>query len=218
MKSLLKKILMLTVFVNFAMLTASQAQTRERATSFFKKTYFNIDWQLNAPFSNELADKISGWGASFEGGYKITPHFSAGLFLSFHTNNTYVPRTVLTNATTDYSIAFSTDQHHSLYQLPFGAAFRYSLNDGGILEPYIGLKAGAEYSKGESYIGSYVIYNNTWGFHVSPELGLTVHPFRHSRFGFHVAVYYNYSTNDNSLLQYNANGLNNYGFRFGIAF
>ena len=31
--------------------------------------YANIDWQFNAPLSNHFADKASGWGMNFEGGY-----------------------------------------------------------------------------------------------------------------------------------------------------
>ena len=32
-------------------------------------TYFNVDWQFNAPISNNFANKASGWGMNFEGGY-----------------------------------------------------------------------------------------------------------------------------------------------------
>ena len=31
-------------------------------------TYFNVDWQFNAPISNNFANKASGWGMNFEGG------------------------------------------------------------------------------------------------------------------------------------------------------
>ena len=30
-------------------------------------TYFNVDWQFNAPISNNFANKASGWGMNFEG-------------------------------------------------------------------------------------------------------------------------------------------------------
>lgn len=29
-------------------------------------TYFNVDWQFNAPISNNFANKASGWGMNFE--------------------------------------------------------------------------------------------------------------------------------------------------------
>ena len=31
--------------------------------------YFNIDWQYNWPLGDSYADKSSGWGMNFEGGY-----------------------------------------------------------------------------------------------------------------------------------------------------
>ena len=37
-------------------------------------------------------------------------------------------------------------------------------------------------------------------------------------FGFHVAAYYNYSTNNNDLLDYNENGMSNLGLRLGVCF
>ena len=33
--------------------------------------YANIDWQFNVPLSNNFADKASGWGMNFEGGYFV---------------------------------------------------------------------------------------------------------------------------------------------------
>ena len=49
--------------------------------------HFNVDWQMNAPISTDFADKISGWGMNFEAGYYVTPRWSLGVFLSFHTNH-----------------------------------------------------------------------------------------------------------------------------------
>ena len=33
------------------------------------KTTLKVDWQMNAPFSTDFADKLSGWGMSYELGY-----------------------------------------------------------------------------------------------------------------------------------------------------
>ena len=54
--------------------------------------YANIDWQFNAPLSNNFADKASGWGMNFEGGYFVTPNIGLGLFLNYHSNHEYVGR------------------------------------------------------------------------------------------------------------------------------
>lgn len=54
------------------------------------KTTLKVDWQMNAPFSTDFADKLSGWGMNFELGYQFTPRWEAGVFASFHTNHKYV--------------------------------------------------------------------------------------------------------------------------------
>ena len=43
--------------------------------------YANIDWQFNFPLNNHFADKASGWGMNFEGGYFLTSNFALGGFL-----------------------------------------------------------------------------------------------------------------------------------------
>lgn len=58
-------------------------------------TYFNVDWQFNAPVGNSYADKASGWGMNFEGGYYVMPKMAIGAFISYHTNNKYIDRQTL---------------------------------------------------------------------------------------------------------------------------
>ena len=58
-------------------------------------TYFNVDWQFNAPISNNFANKASGWGMNFEGGYYVLPDLSIGAFINYHTNNEYISRQTL---------------------------------------------------------------------------------------------------------------------------
>ena len=54
--------------------------------------YANIDWQFSFPLGIDFADKASGWGMNFEGGYFITENFSIGAFLAYHSNHKYIPR------------------------------------------------------------------------------------------------------------------------------
>ena len=80
--------------------------------------YANIDWQFNVPLSNGFADDASGWGMNFEGGYFITPNLGLGLFLNYHSNHEYVGReTFPVNGG-----SMTSDQQHTIFQMPFGAA------------------------------------------------------------------------------------------------
>ena len=106
--------------------------------------YANIDWQFNFPLSNHFADKASGWGMSFEGGYYVTPNIALGAFLAYHSNHEYFGRQTLP---VGEGGSINTDQQHTLFQLPFGLAGRYTFDRGSAFQPYIGLKVGLNMPK-----------------------------------------------------------------------
>ena len=147
-----------------------------------------------------------------EGGYFITPMLAVGGFASFNTNNEYVPRKTYTFS--DMS-ALTTDLNRSIYQVPFGATMRVRFMR-TMFQPYIEAKLGAEYSTQSTYMSTFVNRHDNWGFYISPEVGMTFFPFERTDFGFQVAVYYSYATNQNKAVD--INGLNNLGFKLGIAF
>ena len=82
---------------------------------------------------------------------------------------------------------------------------------------YFGVKLGANYAKVRSNYNMFETRDNTWGFYVSPEIGLNVYPWAYGP-GLHIAVYYSYATNKANVLTYNVDKLNNFGFRVGLAF
>lgn len=158
-----------------ALCTLLLALARPGQAQIFPKSYINIDWQVNVPLGKSFADKASGWGMNFEGGYRITPAVAVGPFISFHTNLQNIDRRTL--YLNDGS-ALTTNQKHAVFQLPFGATGRYSWLNNSIFQPYVGMKLGACYSQFSSYY--YVIkqYENTWGFYLSPEVGVRSSPIR----------------------------------------
>ena len=180
----------------------------------FPNGYLNIDWQVNAP-DGSFADKVSGWGMNFEGGYRITPAIAVGPFLSYHTHLGSVGRRTLQLGD---GTALTTNQKHSLFQLPFGVTGRYSWFNSSVLQPYVGLKLGANYAQMSSYYYIVKQYDDSWGFYLSPEIGLTIFPQPEYRFGFHVALYYSYATNQSRVLTYSVNNINNFGLRVGVSF
>lgn len=102
--------------------------------------YLNIDWQYNVPLGISFADKSSGWGMNFETGYYFPCNIGLGVFFAYHTNNEYVPRRTIEASPTS---AVTTDQQHSLYQVPFGVTGRYRFLPRSICEPYVAMKLGA---------------------------------------------------------------------------
>lgn len=188
---------------------------KSRAQSVADNLHFNIDWQMNAPVSTDFGDKISGWGMNFEGGYYVAPHWSVGAFVNYHTNHKYVGRQTLPVSST---ASLTTDQQQSVFRLPFGLSAAYKIGNGSYVRPYFGIKAGAMYAKSSSYLNTVQVYDKSWGFYASPELGMNIYPVPDKRFGFHVALYYSYATNQSELLTYSQDGMNNLGFRLGICF
>lgn len=177
--------------------------------------YFNIDWQYNVPLGTSFADKSSGWGMNFEGGYYFPSNIGLGAFISYHTNNKYIPRQTFPLGETG---AVTTDQQHSVFQLPFGITGRYRFTSGRVLEPYFALKVGANYARVSSYFYVLEAYERTWGFYLSPELGLNIAPFSQNRIGIHVAAYYSYATNQSTMLNFKMDQLSNFGVRVGLSF
>lgn len=177
-----------------------------------KRYYVNGGWQFNGTIKNEVAESAQGYGAFIESGYYITPMIAVGGFASFNTNNQYYPKQTYTFAD---KAALTTDLNKSIYQVPFGAIVRYRfMRD--MFQPYVEAKIGTEFSTQSTYMSTFVSRDNNWGFYVSPEIGVTVWPFAQEDFGFLLAAYYSYSTNKSS--NYNLKGINNAGFKLGIAF
>ena len=177
-----------------------------------KKYYINGGWQFNGTIGNTFAKSAQGYGAYIEGGYYITPMVAVGGFASFNTNNEYHPKQTYTFS--DKS-ALTTDLDRSVYQVPFGTTVRVRFMRYE-LQPYVEAKIGTEYSSQSTYMSTFVNRHDNWGFYMSPEVGLTFFPFEKTDMGFQFAVYYSYATNRNK--SYDINGLNNLGFKLGIAF
>jgi hypothetical protein len=203
----MKKILFTIAALAAFFLTSVQADAQ-----MGKKYYINSGWQFNGTLANDFAESAQGYGAYFQGGYYITPMFAIGGFASFNTNNEYVPKKTYTFS--DMS-ALTTDLNRSIYQVPFGATMRYRFLR-SMFQPYIEAKVGAEYSSQNTYMSTFVNRHDNWGFYVSPEVGLTFFPFEKTDLGFQVAVYYSYATNANKAID--LEGLNNLGFKLGMAF
>ncbi len=177
-----------------------------------KRDYINAGWQFNGTPNNSFAESAQGYGAYLEGGYYVTPMFAVGGFASFNTNNQYFPKQTYTYS--DKS-ALTTDIDKSIYQVPFGTTLRVRFLR-GMVQPYAEAKIGTEYSTQNIYMSTFVTRQDNWGFYVSPEIGLTFFPFSQNDFGFHFAAFYSYATNRNKT--FNIDGINNVGFKLGIAF
>jgi hypothetical protein len=203
----MKKFLYILVAVSAFMIFAGNADAQ-----MGKKYYVNAGWQFNGTVGNSFVQSAQGYGAYIEGGYYLTPMFAVGGFASFNTNNEYIPKQTYTFS--DNS-ALTTDLDRSVYQVPFGFTMRTRFLRSEF-QPYLGTKVGAEFSTQSTYMSTFVNRHDNWGFYMSPEIGFTYFPFEKTDFGFQLAVYYSFCTNRNK--SYDIKGINNLGFKLGIAF
>jgi hypothetical protein len=203
----MKKIIYIMATVAAMLLAATQADAQ-----LGKRYYINGGWQFNGTPGNDFAKSAQGYGAYMEGGYYVTPMLAVGGFASFNTNDEYVPRTTYTFSNQS---ALTTDLTRSIYQVPFGATVRYRFMR-SMFQPYVEAKIGTEYSTQNTYMSTFVNRHDNWGFYISPEVGMTIFPFNSTDFGFQMAIYYSYATNENKAID--LSGINNLGFKLGIAF
>ena len=177
-----------------------------------KRMYVNAGWQFNGTVANDYVENAQGYGAYLEGGYYITPMVAIGGFASFGTNNEYIPKKTYS---LEDNAAITTDLDHSLYQVPFGTTVRVRFMRSEF-QPYVEAKIGSEYSTQSTYMSTFVNRQDNWGFYISPEVGFTYFPFYKEDVGFQLAAYYSYATNRND--KFGIKGLNNLGFKLGLAF
>ena len=132
----------------------------------------------------------------------------------YHSNHKYIPRETIPLPENG---SLNTDQQHTLFQLPFGVSGRYTMNREGMFQPYFGLKLGPQYGKLKTVFNAFQETTDTWGFYMSPEIGVNIFPWVY-RPGIHVAAYYSYATNKGKLMNDHVDGMSNFGLRLGIGF
>lgn len=174
-----------------------------------------IDWQMNAPLNSGFTSGISGWGMNFEGLFDVTPNFTVGTFVNFHTNHEYFGRQAIPLSPTE---TLTTDRQNSAFQLPFGLSGAVNFVDHGRFIPYFGVKTGAMFARNTSYYNVYYAQDKSWGYYVSPEIGIRIYPAKTRHFGFHVAGFYNVATNKSQVLSTDIDNQSNIGFRVGVFF
>ena len=155
MKTTFTKTILRTLVLAGCMLLTVLPQAQAQCCASQRKVHFAIDWQMNAPLSTDFADKISGWGMNLEGAYDVTPNFSVGAFVSFHTNHRYVGRQTLHLSPTE---SLTTDQQRSAFQVPFGIAGAYTFCNGSHVRPYVGVKLGTMFARNTTYFGTGGLY------------------------------------------------------------
>jgi opacity protein-like surface antigen len=197
----------MTVLLFFtAMPFALQAQERV--------LQLDINYAIGIPsssFKTDAVDKTSFRGWTANAMYNINNNISVGLGVGYQDFYQKYPRAVYKMA---QGQEISAVISNSIQILPILAQVQYRFMPHSMIEPYIGVGAGANFVTFDQYLGEFGSSTSDVKFAVRPEVGLFV-PFRKDGpAGIHLFGDYNY-------LPYKMNGvdnLSNWGAGIGVKF
>lgn len=178
------------------------------------RSYYQVGWQFDFPIHSGFSNNMNDLGLYLDAGYYLTPNISLGGFINITTQNDYIPRQTFTAGT----ISINTDQVRSVIRIPFGVSLRYRFSWRTRWQPYVSAKFGSNYANIESVQQIYEYNDKSWGFYTSPEIGISIFPFKQKYLGFNLAAYYSYATNHSKVFFGEIDGMNNLGFRVGLTF
>jgi len=185
---------------------ALQAQERE--------LQLDINYGIGIPsssFKTDAIDKTSFRGWTANAMYNISNNISIGLGVGYQDFYQKYPRGIYkTSEGGEISAVIS----NSIQTLPVLAQVQYRFMPGSMVQPYIGVGAGANFVTFDQYLGEFGSSTSDIKFAVRPQVGLFV-PFRKDGpAGIHLYGNYNY-------LPYKMNGvdnLSNWGAGIGVKF
>jgi opacity protein-like surface antigen len=195
-------IIVMTGLMSFA----SQAQ--ERALQL------DINYAIGIPsssFKTDAVDKTSFRGWTANAMYNLSDNISIVLGVGYQDFYQKYPRAVYKTAEGGEISAVITN---SIQTIPVLAQVQYRFLPNGMMQPYVGVGAGANFVTFDQYLGEFGNSTSDIKFAVRPEVGLFV-PFRkNGPSGIHLFGDYNY-------LPYKTNGvdnLSNWGAGIGVKF
>ena len=178
-------------------------------------TYYQCGWQFDFPIKSDFSNKMNDLGLYVDVGYYFTHNISLGGFINVNTQYDNVTRNVTNDNT---STSENIEETLSYISVPFGASLRYRFVHDTWWQPYVSAKAGVNYAEAKSTMPLDTYSDKSWGFYVSPELGINIFPFKKYLLGINLAAYYAYATNRHDVSSRQVNGLNSMGIRLGLAF
>lgn len=179
------------------------------------KNLFGISWEIGVPLNNnDFLNKTSIAGGKFEYRRFINKKLSVGGFINWNSYYQYIPKATYNNV--DATQAVTTDMYRYIYTAPFGVSTHYYFSTRNLINPFIGLGLGAQYSEQNLYFNIYESTSKNWGLLVRPEFGIIITPHPWHSMSFLLGSGYSLSTNKNNNL--GINNIQNLTFQLGLIF
>ncbi len=176
-------VILLTVSAIFA-----NAQTK------YQQVY-SVTWNTYQPIgtTSDFISQYSLNGLDLSYTYYFSNNMGVGLDIAWNFNNKAIaPQVIKPND----NIAIYAAQFRQVQTVPVKAQFKYMITPESPVRLYVAAGIGALNYAYQTEVQEFVLWDNTWGFLVSPEVGMLVPFGRDAQWGLNLHVGYNYGTND----------------------
>lgn len=200
MNDIMKKIF--TVLAALMITTASFAQiygdddsnVHFKSPTHIYRQIYSINWQAALPVgsSSDFLSKMSFNGMNVNFAFFINDYIAVGADFSWNYNQKLLPPTAyyLTENIGFYASLYKTTQC-----FPLKAQFKYIINPEGFAKVYLAAGLGATSYTEATQIQDYQVWNSSWGFLMSPEVGVLIPFGKNAPWGANITAGYNWATN-----------------------
>lgn len=208
----MKKIVLLSAII---LSCAGLAKAQSYSYGNDMKQIYSINYQINVP-SGSMRDFVSN--ASFEGvninwAYFLSDKVAVGLDFSYNNYHKKIGQRVY-RPTED--MAINAAQYRYTQAFPLKAQVKYFFSQNRYIKGYAGLGIGALSAGQHIVIQDLGDWHNSWGFLLSPEIGMLIPFGADAPFGANVTAGYNWSTNKSTFGNIDIDNRQSFYFNVGL--
>ncbi len=196
---------MLCVFAGFAQTQENDPfadyTPKEKVRHSYEQIY-SFNWLSSLPLGSS-ADYISSFspkGFSFNFSYFFTSNLGVGVDFGWSYNSKFIPREVY-RPDENTAIAAATNRHSDIF--PIKAQFKYMINPKSAVKVYASAGIGGLRYGEETHVQDLSISDHSWGFLMSPEIGIIVPFGKDATYGLNANAGINWATNNFFNLYFN---------------
>ncbi len=176
---------------------------------------YSLSYQMNIPLgdSRDFVSKASFEGVNINWAYFVAPKIAVGFDLSYNNYHQKIGQKIYRP---NDNMAVNAAQYRYTQAFPIKAQVRYFCNPDNYIKCYTGLGIGALSAGQHIIVQDLDQWHNSWGFLLSPEIGMLIPFSADSQFGVNVTAGYNWSTNKSTFGNIDINRLQSFYFNVGL--
>ena len=201
MKNNIKKYIIAVILIFAIVPTFAQKYKTEAGSKNYvvtNRTYsqvYSFSWMTNVPLgqSHNFLPKVSCNGAALSFSYFFTPNIGMGIDVAWSYNSKYYKPEVYMPS---QNVAIYSSRKKKSEIFPIKAQFKYMINPNSFAKVFVGAGIGAINWNSYKEVQEIQSWENSWGFLMSPEVGVLVPFGRNSCWGAEAVAGYNWGTNN----------------------